>query len=199
MKADMNTHTIKTTLNWIITPTLAFLFLLAGPTMAFGQEEEVSGEIVELEEYKVFTSAQASALEARRASDRIGSFLNASDIGNLPDDTLGEALSRLAGVNVVDGRVAIRGVQGRYNAVRVDGQKISNSMSIISNNTGQDTRAFDVESIPSELVESIEVIKSITADLDADSIGGIVNVKTANALSFDERHVSYKLEYRYEE
>jgi len=40
----------KTTLDWIIAPTLAILFLLAGSTMAFGQEEEaeVGEEIFEL-------------------------------------------------------------------------------------------------------------------------------------------------------
>ena len=186
---------MKNTISWIITPTLAFLFLLTGPIVVFGQEE--TGEVVELEEYNVYSSGQASALEARRYSNRIGSFLSASDIGALPDDTLGEALTRLAGVNVVgNGDVSIRGLQGSHNAINIDGLSLPNARQD-SSDRGADQRSFDVSLIPSEIVESVEVIKSLTADIDADSIGGSINVKTRTAFSFDERYVSYKLEYRY--
>ena len=87
--------TLATALTLVIASGQGVLSVLSA------QEQEVGSEVVELEEYRVFTSGQVSALESKRASNIIGSFLDAAAIGALPDDTLGEALSRLAGVNVV--------------------------------------------------------------------------------------------------
>ena len=150
--------------------------------------DESDEDVIEMEVFQVYTSSQNLALAAKRQNDRVGSFLSADALGVLPDDDLGDALSRLAGVNVVGSQVVIRGAEGKLNNIQVDGLSPSN----VSQDTGlsfgeADTRAFEVDQIPTELVESVEVIKSVTADLDGDAVGGIVNVNTANAFDYEER------------
>jgi TonB-dependent receptor len=171
----------------------------------FGQTTQSEGDepdedVVEMEAFQVFTNSQNLALAAKRQNDRVGSFLSSDALGVLPDDNLGDALSRLAGVNVVGDQVVIRGAEGKLNNIQVDGLAPSN----VSQDTGlsfgeADTRAFEVDQLPTELVESVEVIKSVTADLDGDAVGGIVNVKTANAFDYEERLMRYKAEYRYKD
>ncbi|MCG8526895.1 MAG: TonB-dependent receptor plug domain-containing protein, partial [Opitutales bacterium] len=182
-----------------VTQILAFVFILSYLQVnTVAQVEE--DEIYELEAFEVYTSSQISAIEAKRSSDLIGSFLGTDAIGDLPDDTLADALTRLPGVNVVNGEeVSVRGLEGKLNSVRINGMDIPQAQSTISTSVGTDTRNFDVSSVPAEIVESISVIKSITPDLDGDSIGGIVDVQTASALALDERLIRYKAEYRYDE
>ena len=176
-------------LRWMAA-AIVCLPLLVGNAPATAQEAE--GEIVELEEYQVFGTAQEDALARRKNSDIIANFLDSDAIGSLPDDTLGEALSRLPGVNVVFGQVTVRGAEGKLNAVRLNGARLPSG-------GDSDTRNFNVNAIPSEMVYGVSVIKSITAEYDADSIGGTVNVETATGFSFDERLIRYKVEYRFHE
>ena len=93
----------KTTLNWIITPSLAILFLLAGSTMAFGQEGEAE-EIVDLEDFEVtsFSDGLHKSMQQGRDSLNLKVTLNADTMGKLPDDNAAEALSRLGSIFMSD-------------------------------------------------------------------------------------------------
>jgi TonB-dependent receptor len=176
------------------------LALLAGTGLAIGQENENEDEeqVFDLEEFEVYGSAQMAASELKRGSDVIGSFLGTDAIGDLPDDTLGAALTRLAGVNVVgESAVSIRGVEGKLNSVRIDGVDFAQA----DTSWGPDgvSRNFDVSAVPAEVVKSVEVIKSVLADQDADAVGGIVNVRTHNSFDANRLKTSYKVEGRYRE
>jgi outer membrane receptor for ferrienterochelin and colicin len=99
-----------------------------------GQEPASGGEAVfELEAYNVYAAATESAIVKKRESDTVGSYLGADSLADLPDDDLGEALSRLAGVNVVGGggtseaNVTIRGAEGQYNTIRINGALQANA------------------------------------------------------------------------
>jgi TonB-dependent receptor len=162
-----------------------------------GQENQES-EVFELEEFQVYGASQITASELKKDSDVIGSFLGTDAIGDLPDDTLGDALTRLAGVNVVGGSsVSIRGVEGKLNSVRIDGVDFAQA----ETSWGPEgvSRNFDVSTVPAEIVKSVEVIKSVLADQDSDAVGGIVNVRTANSFDANRLTSSYKVEGRYRE
>ncbi|MEY3000562.1 MAG: hypothetical protein RL648_776 [Verrucomicrobiota bacterium] len=161
-----------------------------------GQEPASGGEAVfELEAYNVYAAATESAIVKKRESDTVGSYLGADSLADLPDDDLGEALSRLAGVNVVGGggtseaNVTIRGAEGQYNTIRINGA--------LQANARLGSRNYDLNQIPTEMVASVEVIKSITAEYPADSIGGAVNIETASAFNLPESIGRYKVESRY--
>jgi TonB-dependent receptor len=169
-----------------------------GSGLAIGQENEEEQPVFDLEEFEVYGTAQIAASEMKKGSDVIGSFLGTDAIGDLPDDTLGDALTRLAGVNVVGGsEVSIRGVEGKLNSVRIDGVDFATAET--SWDPGATSRNFDVSAVPAEVVKSVEVIKSVLADQDGDAVGGIVNVITHNSFDANRLKTKYKVEGRFRE
>jgi TonB-dependent receptor len=145
---------------------------------------------------------QSRAINQQRTSNTIMSVISSDAIGNLPDNTVGEALARLAGVSVVtDGRssfASIRGAEAKLNSVTLDGSHISSPANDgIFTTAGQETRAVDLSTIPSDIIGSIEVIKALTPDRDADSFGGAINMVTRSAFDLPGRSINGKVEYRY--
>jgi TonB-dependent receptor len=122
------------------------------------------------------------ALKEQRNSDSIESVVHADAIGQLPDDNAAEALQRLPGVSVErdqgEGRfITIRGLSPDLNSVNING------VNIPSSEPGRRAVALDV--LPSELIQSISVVKTLTPDLDANSLGGTINVKSLSGFDHD--------------
>lgn len=140
---------------------------------------------------------QSRAINQQRTSARISNIISADAIGNLPDRTVGEALARLPGVNVVDDQFAnIRGASAEHNAVTLDGDRLTASGGSIEETSVQyDTRAVDLSLIPAEMVGGIEVIKTLTPDMDLDAFGGTINLVTRSAFDLKERTINGKVEY----
>lgn len=127
-------------------------------------------------------SGQASAINQQRVSDRISSIVSADAIGQFPDQNVAESLQRLPGLSIErdqgEGRfVGIRGIDPNLNNVTING------LNIPSPESGVRSVALDV--IPSELIQTLEVSKSVTPDMDGDAIGGSVAVKSVSA--FDKQ------------
>ncbi|WP_374569961.1 TonB-dependent receptor [Phenylobacterium sp.] len=127
-------------------------------------------------------AAEREALEQQHKSDNLRSVVTANDAGKLPDQNVGEAVQRMPGVSVDDdqgeGRyVILRGLDPSLTAVRINGQDAAAPEA--------DTREVKVDTIPSGLIGSVEVIKAQTAEYDANAIAGAVDIKTATA--FDRR------------
>ncbi len=187
---DMNSK--KGLFSGLVSGVAAVLTFSSSPAIA--QDEEPSDEVITLQAYEIYGAAQAASVERQKQSNIIGSYLSSDALSELPDDDLGEALSRLAGVNVIggqgnaEGSVTIRGADGQYNSIRINGAAPANAR--------LGSRNFDVTQIPSEMVSGVEVIKSITAEHPADSIGGSVNVETANAFDLGRTTNRYKFEMR---
>ena len=123
-------------------------------------------------------SGQASAINQQRTSDRISSIVSADAIGQFPDQNAAESLQRLPGLSIErdqgEGRfVGIRGIDPNLNNVTING------LNIPSPESGVRSVALDV--IPSELIQTLEVSKSVTPDMDGDAIGGSVAVKSVSA------------------
>ncbi len=145
----------------------------------------LTGEIITLATFKVesIREGQSRAINQQRASNTISNIIASDAISNLPDNTIGEALARVAGVNVQEdvgepSYVTIRGAAPQLNSIRVDGQGLPAITDPLNQAAGSDNRSSNVSLIPSEIVSSIEVVKALTPDTDADSIGGQVNIRT---------------------
>lgn len=130
-------------------------------------------------------AGQANAINLQRAADSIKSIVSADAIGQFPDQNAAEALQRLPGLSIErdqgEGRfVGIRGIDPNLNNVTING------VNLPSPEAGVRSVALDV--IPSELIQSLEVSKSVTPDMDADAIGGSIEVKSLSA--FDRQGTS---------
>lgn len=138
------------------------------------------GDVSEVNTIEVI-GARASrllAIERKRALPVIADVVSSDGIGKLPDYNTAEALQRLPGVSVQIDQgepryVIIRGVDPNLNQVTVDGNLVG-----IPEAEG---RRVALDTIPSDLVAAIEVIKAVTPDYDANAIGGSINLVTPTA------------------
>ncbi|AWW73691.1 TonB-dependent receptor [Erythrobacter sp. KY5] len=134
------------------------------------------------------SASQASALSRKRSADGVSDVLTRDSIGQFPDQNVAESLRRLPGVNVLndqgEGRfVAVRGLDPNLNATSINGVRIPSPEG--------DIRAVALDVVSNEIIESIEVKKSLTPDMDADTIGASIEINTTSA--FDRREDLYVL------
>lgn len=119
---------------------------------------------------------------SKRAEQRANNVMNivsANSIAISPDITVANVMSRVSGVSVErgntgDGQFAIiRGMDPRYNTTLINGVKIPSP--------DNKQRYVPLDIFPSDLIERIEVSKSLTPDMEGDASGGVINMvmKTA--------------------
>ncbi len=129
----------------------------------------------------------AQAVTLQRLSIGVKSVVSTDAFGSLAGNPV-DLLVRLPGVEGVtsggDFRyVRIRGMHYNLNTVTMDGNRIADA-------SGSDTREVQFQTVGSDTVERMEVIKSPTPDMDADSIGGAVNLVSKSAFdSSPERRI----------
>ncbi|MCP8899433.1 TonB-dependent receptor [Gilvimarinus xylanilyticus] len=136
------------------------------------------------------------ALNVQRSADNLVSAVAADAIGQFPDTNVSEALQRLPGLSIErdqgEGRyVRVRGLGPDYNAVTVNG------VNLPSPDSGRRAVALDV--IPSDLLEGLVVSKTLTADMDANSLGGSIDIQSLSAFDRDDMFYSFTAEASYNE
>lgn len=136
----------------------------------------------------------ASSLTRQRAADGVESVLTRDAIGQFPDQNVAEALRRLPGVNILndqgEGRfVSIRGLDPELNSSAINGVRVPSPEG--------ETRSVALDVIPSELIESIEVKKSLTPDMDGDTLGASIEINTTSAFDRKKDLLNFKLEGSY--
>ena len=117
-------------------------------------------------------AGQSAAINQQLASSQIENVVSAAKIRELPDANAAESVGRLPGVFVIRSggegyEVAIRGLQPKYNEVTIDG--------ITMGASDPNNRSTNLSMISSDMLGGIEVKKTVTPDMDADVIGGVVN------------------------
>jgi len=122
------------------------------------------------------------ALREQKNADSIKSVVHADGVGQLPDDNAAEALQRIPGLSVErdqgEGRfVSVRGIAPDLNSVTING-------TLVPAPEG-DRRAVALDVLPAELVQSLSVVKTLTPDMDANSLGGTIEVESLSAFDHD--------------
>lgn len=120
----------------------------------------------------------AEAINRTLAAENILQVLPADVITSLPNANIADALGRMPSVSIErdegEGKyVQIRGTEPRLSNTMVDG------VSIPSPESG--VRQIKLDTIASDLVDSVEINKTLQANIDADGIGGSVNLVTKTA------------------
>src|SRR3984893_8232239 len=121
---------------------------------------------------------EAQALNRERTADNIVQVLPAEVITSLPNTNIADAVGRLPSVSLErdegEGKyVQIRGTDPRLSNVTINGVKVPPPEGGVRN--------VKLDVIPSDLVASIEVNKTLSANQDGDAIGGSVNLVTKMA------------------
>ncbi|MBV4551959.1 TonB-dependent receptor [Pseudomonas sp. SWRI102] len=163
-------------------------FTFTALALAIASERLSAAEQAATEHVEVVGQAASidQALKEQRSSDSIKSVVHADGVAQLPDENVAEAVQRLPGVSVErdqgEGRfVSVRGLGPDLNSVTINGTLVPAPES--------ERRAVALDVLPSELVQSLSVIKTLTPDMDANSLGGTVDVKSLSA--FDHKGLFY--------
>lgn len=106
--------------------------------------------------------------------------LTQAEIERLPDRSLADVLDRVVGVSSDRGfsssqprSVTLRGFDARYNSMDIDGNIVWNS--------SRNNRGTQLDVFPAAVINQINVFKTITTAMDANSIGGHLELRTLRA------------------
>ena len=145
-------------------------------------QETIKLDFQRIEGKVVTVTAQAegqmAAINQQLRSNTIANIVSKSRIQELPDVNAAESIGRLPGVSIERSggeatKVEIRGLAPKYNTVTVNGVRVPA--------TGGNDRSVDLSLISSNMLDGIEVKKSNTPDMDADVLGGAVDLKLKEA------------------
>lgn len=144
----------------------------------------ISSDVVELEAYVVdVRRGQADEIMQRRQAVNVVDVVSTKTLGEMVDGSLG--IDRLAGMT---GGTGIRGIGGEFNLVRIDGVGMASPG---DSSAAGSSRIVDMNQVPGDMIERIEVTKSPRPDMDADAVGGTINLVTRNTLDLSRRRTSY--------
>ncbi len=137
---------------------------------ANAQHVEVNAELI----------GDAAAINETRTSENILNVETDVEIQSLPNANVADALGRLPGVtlqrNEGEGQyVQIRGTEPRLSNTTIDG--------VIVPGPDPEVRQVDLDTIPADLVGSVAINKTLSANQDGDAIGGSVDLRIKQATS----------------
>ncbi|MEM1097144.1 MAG: TonB-dependent receptor, partial [Bacteroidota bacterium] len=139
------------------------------PSVLIGDEVVVLGDRLK---------GQAKALNQQLTGTNVANIVSADQIGRFPDGNAGDALKRIPGIVVQNDQGEarfglIRGTAPRFNSLMINGERMPS--------TEGERRDLSLDLIPADLLQTIEVNKTLTPEMDGDAIGGSVNLVTRAA------------------
>jgi TonB-dependent receptor len=122
----------------------------------------------------------AASINEQRVSDNILDVQTDTQIQSLPNANIADAVGRMPGVtlqrNEGEGQyVQIRGTEPRLSNTTIDG--------VVVPGPDPQVRQVDLDTIPADLVGSVAINKTLSANQDGDAIGGSVDLRIKQATS----------------
>ncbi len=153
-----------------------------------------TSEVVTLSEFKVAGTkegmSQAIALQKTAANSKV--VAAGDQYGDIAEGNAAEYLKFLPGVgidyNANDARAAtLRGMSTAFTNVTMNGNPLASATS------GNLNRRFEFEQVSISNVETIEVFKTLTPEMQATSTGGAVNLVTKSAFDREGTLATYRV------
>jgi len=121
---------------------------------------------------------QLSSINQQLASSTLINVVSAEKMKELPDANIAESIGRLPGVSLQRNAgeadaVVVRGLSPKYNNITIEG------VPMVSTNYGD--RSIDLSILSDDLVRGVELSKTLRPDMDADALGGTVNLTLKTA------------------
>ncbi len=176
---DVPAGTYTVTVTYVgFAPYTGSLTVVPGQPVHFDAKLQVASAADQVEVTADRPRGEAEAINRTLAAENILQVLPADVITSLPNANIADALGRMPSVSIErdegEGKyVQIRGTEPRLSNTMVDG------VSIPSPESG--VRQIKLDTIASDLVDSVEINKTLQANIDADGIGGSVNLVTKTA------------------
>ena len=140
-------------------------------------EFNLTASVNELNEVVIsgFQAGINKALNKQRTDINVTNVISSDQVGKFPDANIGDALRRVPGISMQNDQgeardIIVRGFAPGLNSVTLNGERIPSAEG--------DNRRIQMDLIPSDMIQTIEVNKSLTPDMEADAIGGSVNLIT---------------------
>jgi iron complex outermembrane receptor protein len=141
------------------------------------------------------------ALEVKRDAITVVEVVSAEDIGKLPDKNVADALQRLPGVNISsqaageggfdeNDRVSIRGTSPSLTQTTINGHAVATGDWFILDQFQTVGRSVSYSLLPSELVSTVVVHKSQTADMTEGGVAGSVDILTRRPLDISKNWIA---------
>jgi TonB-dependent receptor len=176
-----------------LAPQVIAVEVRAGATAV--QDVALTSELYTMEKFSVTgeREGRAKTITLQQQALNVKNVVSADNFGNIANGNIGELLQQIPGVmgvyNGSDPRsVMVRGIDANLNTVTMDGNRLA------GHSSSQVNRAFEFEQVSLGSIETIEVTKAPTPDMDADSLGGNVNLVTRSP--FDrvvKRYATYSV------
>ena len=162
------------------------------------QDFALEGVAIEGQVFIVTGQAQGQmqAINQQLASDKIVNIVSEARIQELPDFNAAQAISRLPGISTLSSsgeanKIVIRGLSPKYNQITIGGIALASTGSTqigitsIGGTAGEinNDRSVDISMMSPYMIKSISVYKSLTPDMNANAIGGVVNMELREAPS----------------
>ena len=133
-------------------------------------------DITSLDEVVITVQAkgQIGARQQQINSNTIKNVVSPERLQENPDANAVEAIGRLPGISVLrsggeGSSLVIRGMEPKYSNVTLEGINLPA--------TGGGSRATNISGISQYVLQGVEVIKALTPDMEANAVGGTVNLK----------------------
>jgi hypothetical protein len=114
--------------------------------------------------------------EPNRASSEVAAFLTSEDLERTGDASAAAALTRVTGLTVVEGRfIYVRGLGERYSSALLNGSPLPSPEPL--------QRVVPLDLFPSNILESVTVQKTYSANYPGEFGGGVIDLRTISAPS----------------
>lgn len=120
---------------------------------------------------KRIRNTEAAVIQERRKSAAVSDAISAQQIKKTADSNAAEALKRVAGLSLVDGKfVYVRGMGERYSSTLVNATPVTSPE--------PNKRVLPMDLIPASLIDNMMIQKTWTPDMPEEFGGGVVQVRT---------------------
>jgi TonB-dependent receptor len=166
--------------------------ITAGQTQTIDINLEVLSTQVEEVVVTAQVRGQRAAINQQLAANTVANVISSEKMQELPDANAAESIGRLPGISLKRNsgeadKIVIRGLSPKYSNVTIEGIKMAS--------TSDFDRSVDLSMVQSEMLSGVEVLKSLRPDMDADALGGTVNLRLMEAPG--KRQIEINLEGGY--
>lgn len=160
---------------------------------------KMAGEVLQLSAFTVSSEREGNskAIMSQKRNMNVTTSVASDIFGDVTDGNVGEFLKFLPGVDIdyVESETRgprLGGMDAQYTGVSFDGTKVASADALRTGDLGRAT-SFEAFSISS--IESIEINRTTSPDMDADSPAGTINMKTRRAFDRKGRRTAYNFSY----